>query len=258
MRRLEQEDWWEELVSLKDELSLRELAERFNATPSAISNALRRNRLERRPAPSGPRAYRTTRNDSVYKLTRSISQVNKAEPLVRPGSKDSLLQPAFHLLGKLPDAEIAERCGVSVRTVASYRARHKIAGYTGPRKRQGPGKKMHQSKIDTYASLVGIESDKEIARRAGVTPNAVRHYRMTRGIVPVTQVAAPATSAVSRVASETFGWLVRFDDADTIVERVMLGSSLEQVAQNAMNAGLGVVVGIQRKGVYLGAPEVAG
>ena len=147
---------------------------------------------------------------------------------------------------------------VSVRTVASYRARHKIAGYTGPRKRQGPGKKMHQSKIDTYASLVGIESDKEIARRAGVTPNAVRHYRMTRGIVPVTQVAAPATSAVSRVASETFGWLVRFDDADTIVERVMLGSSLEQVAQNAMNAGLGVVVGIQRKGVYLGAPEVAG
>ena len=91
---------------------------------------------------------------------------------------------------------------VSVRTVASYRARHKIAGYTGPRKRQGPGKKMHQSKIDTYASLVGIESDKEIARRAGVTPNAVRHYRMTRGIVPVTQVAAPATSAVSRVASK--------------------------------------------------------
>ena len=58
MKRLEDRPWWPELVSLKDTLSLRELAERFGAAPAAIANALRRNNLERAPAPPGPRAYR--------------------------------------------------------------------------------------------------------------------------------------------------------------------------------------------------------
>jgi hypothetical protein len=55
---------------------------------------------------------------------------------VRPGSKDYLLVSAFHLLGKIPDNAVAERCGVSCRTVASYRSRHGIEGYTGVRKKK--------------------------------------------------------------------------------------------------------------------------
>ncbi len=44
---------------MKDVFSLRELAERFGAAPAAIANALRRNKLDRAPAPSGPRVHRS-------------------------------------------------------------------------------------------------------------------------------------------------------------------------------------------------------
>ena len=250
MRRLEQEEWWDDLVSLKDELSLRELSERFKVTPSAISNALRRNRLERRPAPSGPRAYRAVRTKSMYRISNDVPPTSTPEPLIRPGSKDSLLQPAFHLLGKLPDAEIAERCGVSIRTVASYRARHNIAGYSGPRKRQTPTKKVHQSKIDAFANLIGIESDKEIARRAGVTLNAVRHYRMTRGIIQAGAANRPVDTS-SRSLGTVYGWMVRFEKGGASQQRVVTGDSLETVAQRAKAAGLGAVIGIERLGVFM-------
>jgi len=59
MKRLEDREWWPELVALKDVYSLRELAERFGAAPAAIANALRRNKLDRAPAPSGPRIHRS-------------------------------------------------------------------------------------------------------------------------------------------------------------------------------------------------------
>lgn len=59
MKRLEDREWWPELVALKDVFSLRELAERFGAAPAAIANALRRNKLDRAPAPSGPRVHRS-------------------------------------------------------------------------------------------------------------------------------------------------------------------------------------------------------
>ncbi len=59
MKRLEDREWWPELVSLKDVFSLRELAERYGAAPAAIANALRRNKLDRAPAPSGPRVHRS-------------------------------------------------------------------------------------------------------------------------------------------------------------------------------------------------------
>lgn len=58
MKKLEDRPWWPELVALKDVLSLRELGERFGAAPAAISNALKRNRLDRNGAPPGPRANR--------------------------------------------------------------------------------------------------------------------------------------------------------------------------------------------------------
>lgn len=58
MKKLEDRPWWPELVALKDVLSLRELGERFGAAPAAISNALKRNGMDRNGAPPGPRANR--------------------------------------------------------------------------------------------------------------------------------------------------------------------------------------------------------
>ena len=58
MKRIDKQPWWPELVELKDELSLRELSERFGASPAAIANALKRNGIKRRSAPAGPRKAR--------------------------------------------------------------------------------------------------------------------------------------------------------------------------------------------------------
>ncbi len=64
MRKLEEMDWWPELVEKKDEYSLRELAEIFGATPGAINNALKRNGIKRQAAPPGPRSRRQGRDDA--------------------------------------------------------------------------------------------------------------------------------------------------------------------------------------------------
>lgn len=55
MRRLESLDWWPDLLSAKDELSLRELARKFDVTPGAIAAAIRRTGVSRRPSPPGPK-----------------------------------------------------------------------------------------------------------------------------------------------------------------------------------------------------------
>lgn len=55
MRRLESLEWWPDLVEAKDELSLRELARRFDVTPGAIAAAIRRTGVARRPSPPGPK-----------------------------------------------------------------------------------------------------------------------------------------------------------------------------------------------------------
>lgn len=147
MRRIETYDFWRELLSLKDELSLRELAEKFNVTPGAISAAFKRTGTARLPAPPGPRALRQ----------RGVSGEDLGEvgspgrgpggELVRPGSKDHLLAPWREELGRVPDAEVAEHAGVSVRTVASFRARNAIPGYAGPRRTRSHGDERHAWRV---------------------------------------------------------------------------------------------------------------
>ncbi len=132
VRRIETFEFWDELIGLKDELSLRELAERFNVTPGAISAAFKRTATSRTPAPPGPRNLRAGKRDESASEQASVPV--RGAP--RPGSKDGLLQEHAGLLGRVPDSEIAERAGVSQRTVASYRARHDIPGYSGAPQRR--------------------------------------------------------------------------------------------------------------------------
>jgi hypothetical protein len=142
MRRLETFDWWPELISLKDTLSLRELAQKFDVTPGAISSALRREGINRAPAPPGPRNARKRGDEEALppepgESTRPArtAKAGKAEP--RSHSKDARLLSLWDDLGKLPDRDVAQKAGTSVRTVASFRARHGIAAYAGPRRSRG-------------------------------------------------------------------------------------------------------------------------
>ncbi len=244
MRRIETYDWWPELVDLKDTLSLRELAEKFSVTPGAISAAFKRTGITRRPAPPGPRARRKSRPESES-LPPEPGEANVS---ARPGSKDSQILPFQDLLGSVPDAEVADRAGVSVRTIASFRSRNGISGYTGPRRRRRAGG-GRRSKIDAFAHLLGQVPDRVVAEKAGVTLNAVRNYRAKRGI----QAAGRTGSAVSptevgAALSFTGGeaaWRVTAEAETGQSVRVVVAPSLAEAANRAEAAGLGQIVALE-------------
>jgi hypothetical protein len=190
MRRIETYDWWPELVRRKDELSLRELAERFDVTPGAISAAFRRTGLSRKAAPPGPRIRRKA-SGGDESLPPEPGEGEEGT-LARPGSKDTRILPYARMLGQVPDSDVARKAGVSVRTIASFRARNNVGGYKGPRKR-GADRAPRKSRIDAFAHLVGQHPDRIVAEKAGVSLNAVRNWRMRHG-VPASGRSGPETA----------------------------------------------------------------
>lgn len=268
MRRLETLDFWPDLVALKDELSLRELSERFGVTPGAISAALKRTGTTRSPAPPGPRSARQ-RSSKASSKSRKASKDgdalppeagsdtdgdDKSPPPPRPGSKDHLLIPHWDLLGAVPDADVAREAGVSVRTVASYRARHEISGYSGPR-RTSKGSRRRPSKIDAVAHLVGKVPDRVVAQEAGVSTNAVRNYRYKHGIPAVPRertvdVERTLSSAGTTPRSGTQAWKVTLDHGGEQQVRVVLADDMEGAVDQSRRAP-GRVVGLEWVGPLL-------
>ena len=82
-------------------------------------------------------ASRTAAPDTIHTPIAVATPSTPAEAAadVRRGPKEKVLDENRSLLGTLPDAEVAARTGVSVRTIAGYRKKYGIAGYTGPRRR---------------------------------------------------------------------------------------------------------------------------
>ena len=112
MKRLEDEPWWPELIAIKDGHSLRELADRFGASPAAIASALRRNGMSRKAAPAGPKRGPKGRARSTARGRRSV------------------LDQYQDQIGHVVDREIAELAGVTVSAVTNYRRRHNIEAST--------------------------------------------------------------------------------------------------------------------------------
>ena len=240
---LENEPWWPDLLAQKDDRSLRELAGEFGTTPGAISLALKKTNTSRVP-----------QGESL--------PPEVGEP--RPGSKDTKIEPFRELLGQVPDSEVAKQAGVSVRTIASFRSRNQIGGYRG---RSAPKKqrKRRKSKIDPFAELVGKVPDRVVAEKAGVTLNAVRNYRASRGIPSSRQrtkeLREAATAQVASVAaaiahdpsrglmtSGGYAWRVRFAAGN---EGVVTAANALDAARVAMSSGNGDVTGLDRLGTLL-------
>lgn len=137
-------------------------------------------------------------------------QVEAAAPKGGRG-RPSKLDSHLDIVGILDDAEVARRVGLTVSAVGHYRARHGIpaAGASqrspevaarleaGKVKRSAPRGAYatpRPSKLDRFADLVGVLPDAEVARRAGVTREAVRQYKTKRGITSkgTSSKAAPA------------------------------------------------------------------
>lgn len=256
---LENESWWGELLAKKDTVGLKDLAAEFGTTAGAISLALKRTGTPKVP-----------QGDSVSS-PESIEST-------RPGSKDSLIDPFASMLGSVPDAEVARRAGVSVRTIASYRQRNQITGFQG---RTAPKQRRpRRSRIDPFEDLLGQVPDRVVAEKAGVTLNAVRNYRATRGIpasrgrggdVQEQEVAAPVRAAKKDVVetepprrasasasasvsiqapngSAGYAWRILFEGE---VSGIVTGINAAQAVERGASSGLGSVVGLERIGALL-------
>ncbi|MBX2801184.1 MAG: hypothetical protein KTR31_26120 [Myxococcales bacterium] len=226
---------------------MRELAEQFKVTPGAISAAFKRTGVTRRAAPPGPRARRKSRVDAEA----LPPEPGESSDSARPGSKDALILPFKGKLGNVPDAEVADEAGVSVRTIASFRARNGIAGYTGPRRRRKKGG-GRRSKIDAFAELLGQVPDRVVAEKAGVTLNAVRNYRAKRGIqaagraaTPMPQVAHATAITLRDSAADDGAWRVTTENGGSQAVRVVVAGSLAEAANRAEAAGLGQIVSLE-------------
>lgn len=132
---------------------------------------------------------------------------------------EDALAPFRSELGTIPDQQIAEKAKVSRSVVVNYRKRLGIKAYEGykfgvrdavpPSTPRAPraqasrassadtgGSKTfrgRRSKLDAWVHLLGREPDSEVARKAGVTQENVRTYRLRRGIAA--HVAGPARAA---------------------------------------------------------------
>lgn len=131
MVKLEERPWWPDLVALKDVLSLRELSSRFGAAPAAISNALKRNNLDRVSAPPGPRDRRDPALvAAAARALREAGDVVPEEQVEGAAPLRGRLSSYRHVIGRRIDREVAEMAGVSVSAVTNYRRRHGIAAAT--------------------------------------------------------------------------------------------------------------------------------
>jgi hypothetical protein len=276
MSNLENQPHWPEILRLKDKLPLKALASRFETTPGAISAALKRTGTARVASVSSDDDLPPEPGEDP----EHQAAIDRARRSIRAGSKDSLIARHVDLLGRRPDADVAKLAGVSVRTIASFRARHGVPGYRGPR-RPSANRGPRRSRIDPFAHLLGTVPDRVVAEKAGVSLNAVRNYRVNRGIPaagrrggapakavevqeaplsmpaaaePTAAPIAPAAAPLIQTHAGRSAWRITWRDAEGEQSAIVVANDLVHAAQQATAAKLpGEVVGLQLAGSLLDA-----
>lgn len=162
--RLEASPWWGDLLGLKDQLTLQELSERFGVSVNGLSRALRRAGIERRAVRAGAGGMRSEPDPRSaeaqpwwQEFVRLKDQQSLADLALHFGVAEITLQRALkrtgvdrlsqrgargnrqtqasneridrvrHLLGVVPDGEVASQAGVSRYAVARFRQGQGIA-----------------------------------------------------------------------------------------------------------------------------------
>lgn len=138
-----------------------------------------------------------------------------------------------HLMGKLPDHELAQMAGTTAPTVGRYRRRIGIDGYEGHKfgfREPGAGKNKRsggraarsapaqaapsgasadgkgaplrrKSLLDPFLTQLGVVPDAEIATRAGVTAQNVRAFRRRHDIPALWRDGGEAPAAAPVAAA---------------------------------------------------------
>ena len=174
-------------------------------------------------------------------------------------------------VGRVADSVIAERLGISRKTVLAWRKKHQIRAWDDPTPRTEPRaqatavpaagaplentpvpKRAKPSRLDAFAHLLGTQSDRALAELAGVSPENVRMYRQRRGIEARWRADGGPPTRVEAALSTLEDQLGRLPDA-TIAKRA--GVSRSAVTQH--RAKMGIVAG-RKDNATLPAAPVAG
>ena len=166
MKKLEDMPWWNKLAEIKDDFSLRELADIFDATPGAINNALKRNGIVRKPAPPGPRSRRPDRSEEIVALRETLGITLSEKTKSKSKTKSKTKAPK----AKAPKAKAPK----------AKAAKDASAGKKGAR---GP-RAATAAKLGPYEHQLGTVADAVIAEEAGVSVQTVARYRKQKGIKP--------------------------------------------------------------------------
>ncbi len=177
-------------------------------------------------------------------------------------------------VGRVSDGVIARRLGISRKTVLAWRKRQGIRAYDDPvpagplaapqPPRPGPPPISHRvdqpagdprrakaSRLEAFAHLLGTMPDRELAVRAGVSPENVRMYRQRRGIVAQWREGEGPPTRVELALAQVGAELGRVPDA-VIASRV--GVSRSAVTQ--YRARHGIAAGRKEAHVVESAPVV--
>ena len=125
-----------------------------------------------------------------------------------------------HLMGSMPDHEIAAMANTTAPTVGRYRRKIGLQGYEGHKfgfrqtsrrgarspvarlAEKGDAASRRRSKLDPFISLLGKVSDAEIAHKAGVTPQNVRAFRRRHNIKAVYRIGVDADQISGEMAGQ--------------------------------------------------------
>lgn len=150
-----------------------------------------------------------------------------------PRAKASRLESFAHLLGRLPDREVALQAGVSPENVRMYRQRRGIVAEW--REGEGPPTRVELALAKVEADL-GRLPDVVIAARVGVSRSAVTQYRARHGIAAGRKEPDPAVqTAAARPEPVGFEVTVRSPSGDETL--TVLAADASSAALSAARFG---------------------
>ena len=240
---LENTELWVAVQADLNRMSLVEVAAKYEVKAGSIASAMRR---------TG-----TTRQ---VRVQEDLGLPPEPEESQGSGSasKQHLMEPYRDMLGKESDSAIARKAGVSARTVAAYRMRLKIPGYNRWSDPKRARTQKRRSKLDPFHDLVGTVTDAAVARKAGVSIQAVRNYRVKHGIPSSRSRARSGPKSVVAVQQVSAGgtgnetaWKISFEGPQGLEVRIGFSVSLGEVVERAHACGLGEIIQIEKLGLRL-------
>jgi hypothetical protein len=247
-KKLETQPWWGDFMRQKDSSSLRELAARYGVSIGGLVATMKRIGVDRSAQPPGRRRDQnvptpTSVRTRATKVASAPSrpEASTAAPIpaptlaAKPKMRQSKLSPFAHLIGTVPDAEVARRAGVTTAAVYFHRMRHGAPRFVA-------------------AVVVDAQQAPSLAP-AGVPLAKPRGAQRTRaqpapGVTTAVAAAAPASAPTAIVAAPTasVAWRVEFASGEA---RYVIARHATDALDRVTTAGLGDVVAILRAGAAL-------